>query len=45
MGIYKDVAEERERERENADHAISVMGMPVRPTLDIIPLGHNTSGA
>ena len=31
-------------ERRNVDHVISVIGMPVRPTLDIIPLGHITSG-
>ena len=33
------------RERINVDHAISMIGMPVRPTLDIIPSWHNTSGA
>ena len=33
------------RERRNVDHAINVIGMPVRPTLGIIASGHNTSGA
>ena len=35
----------RFRERRNADHVISVIGVRVRPTLGIIPSGHNTSGA
>ena len=30
--------------RRNADHTISVIGMSVRPTLGIIPSGHNTNG-
>ena len=33
------------RERRNADLSINMIGMPVRPTLGIIPSGHNTSGA
>ena len=28
--------------RRNADHVINVIGMPVRPTLGIIPSGHST---